>query len=389
MKICIDVRCLSEGRRTGVEEYTLNLLFNLFENDKKNEFVLFFNSWKKSVNFSWVEKYANVSVKRRSFPNKILNLFFWYLGWPKIDKLCGGADIVFMPNIIFGSVSHSAKLVVTIHDLSFERYPEFFSFKRRLWHFIVNPGKICRRADKIIAVSESTKNDLVNIYKINPEKIEVIYSACADSFKVIGRNDEKMIKTKEKYKLPYKFILYLGTIEPRKNISSLIRAFNGLQIEAEKENNQEIKDWKLVIAGEKGWKNKSIFDEIYRSPAKEKIKFVDCVDNGDKKYVYNLASIFAYPSYFEGFGFPPLEAMRCEVPVIASNNSSLPEVVSGAGILIDPDRPNEIKTALKEIILSRELKSFLIECGMERSKKFGWKNTAQKTLEIFQKTKLA
>lgn len=377
MKICIDIRCLAEGRRTGVEEYTRYLLDNLFSVDKKNEYVLFLNSWKKTkLDFSWIQKYPNVSVKKFRFPNKILNLMFWYLGWPKIDHLVGGANIVFSPNIIFGNVSARTKFIITIHDLSFFRHSEYFSWKRKWWHIFINPKKICRDANKIIAVSNSTKHDLISLYKIQPEKIIVIPSAVADNFCVVDRNNEKLVKVKEKYNLPYKFILFFGTIEPRKNIVGLIRAFNLLQ----KDNSA----YSLVIAGEKGWLSEEIYEEIENSPFREKIQIINSIPDEDKVYLYNLASLFVYPSFFEGFGFPPLEAMKCGVPVIVSNNSSLPEIVGNAGILIDPDKPDEIFLAMKEILEKPELRNSLIQKGLEKSKEFDWKKTAKKTLEVLE-----
>ncbi|MFA6160210.1 MAG: glycosyltransferase family 1 protein [Parcubacteria group bacterium] len=391
MKICIDIRCLAEGRRTGVEEYTRYLLGHLFSIDPKNEYVLFLNSWKKTKgNLSWLEKYPNVKVKKFNFPNKLLNLMFWYFGWPKIDRLVGGpasthgdasstrggVDLVFSPNIIFGNVSARTKSVITIHDLSFFRHSEYFSWKRKWWHIFINPKKICQTANKIIVVSNSTKNDLVGLYKIKPEKIIVIPSAVADNFCVINRNNGKLIKVKEKYNLPYKFILFFGTIEPRKNIVGLIRAFNLLQ--------KQSSEYKLVIAGEKGWMNEEINDEIANSPFREKIQIINCVPDEDKVYLYNLASLFVYPSFFEGFGFPPLEAMKCGVPVIVSNNSSLPEIVGDAGILIDPDKPDEIFLAMKEVLENSKLRNILIAKGLEKSREFDWKKTAQKTLKVFQ-----
>ena len=391
-RIGIDIRCLAEGRRTGVEEYTLNLLTHLFEIDQKNEYVLFFNSFRSSnTDFFWIKKYSNVTLKRFGFPNKLLNFLFWYLNWPKIDKMIGGADIFFMPNIIFGSVSRETKLVLTIHDLSFERYPQTFSWKRRIWHVFINTKKICQRADKIIAVSNSTKNDLEFLYKISPEKIQVVYSGISDKFKVVDRNDEKLISVKEKYNLPYKFILYLGTIEPRKNITGIVKAFGQLQKFSKKNNppagGGEIFKYKLVIAGSKGWMNEKIFFEIEKSGHKDKIIFLDFVADEDKEYVFNLTSLFVYPSFFEGFGFPPLEAMQCGVPVIVSNNSSLPEIVGRAGILIDPDKPEEIYLAMKEILVSRELKEKLIEQGLAQSKLFDWKKTAEEFLSALNKIK--
>jgi len=373
-----------------VEEYTLNLLRGLFEKDKQNEYVLFFNSFKKTpANFNWIKKYPNVKLKQFHVPNKLLNFSFWYLGWPKIDRLLGGVEIFFMPNIIFGSVSRKTKLLLTMHDLSFERYPETFSWSRRLWHVFINSKKICRRADKIIAVSDSTKDDLVTLYNIPPKKIEVIYSGVAEKFKIISRNDSEMIKVKEKYNLPYKFILYLGTIEPRKNIKTLVVAYQILKKYAQIKKWETLEKYKLVIAGHKGWMNKKILEEISKTQKQlknpEDIQMINFVEEADKEYVLNLASLFVYPSIFEGFGFPPLEAMKCGVPVIASNNSSLPEIVGEAGILVDSDKPGEIGASIKNILLSEKLKEELIARGIERAKIFQWKTTVHKVLKIMDK----
>lgn len=383
MKIVIDVRCLMAGRRTGVEEYTLNLLFNLFEADQENEYVLFLNSWKEpNFDFSVFQKFSNVSIKRFRIPNKLLNFSFWYLGWPHIDKMVGGADIVYLPNIIFNAVSKKTKLVVTIHDLSYERYPEHFSFKRRLWHAFINPKKICRRANRIIAVSESTKNDIRTIYKIPSKKIKTIYSAVDDRFHPLNRNDQKLLRVKVGYKFPYRFILYLSTIEPRKNIIGLIRAFDKLQIEAHRTGNMEILKYKLVIAGAKGWLAKEIFQERRKAEFRDHIQMIKFVRDEYKEYVYNLATMFIYPSFFEGFGFPPLEAMKCGVPVISSNNSSLPEIVGKAGIIVDPSKPDELCRAMKEMIESPELREKLISKGIERASEFSWKKTAVSFLDL-------
>lgn len=384
MRIGIDIRCLEEGRKTGVEEYTLNLLENIFKLDKENEYVLFLNSFKGSkINTDWLKKYSNVKIKGFKYPNKFLNLLSWYLNWPKIDNLLGKLDVFFMPNINFGSVSRETKLMLTVHDLSFELFPETFSLKRRLWHFFVNPKKICKKAEKIIAVSESTKNDISNFYDIPKEKIKVIHSAVSNDFQVISRNDQKMLETKKKYNLPYNFILYLGAMEPRKNIIGIILAYNQLR----RIKNQELDKYKLVIAGAKGWKEKEILEEIKKSPFRKDILNIGFVNSEDKPYLYNLASLFIYPSLFEGFGFPPLEAMRCGVPVITSNNSSLPEIVGNAGIMIDPERPDEIYKAMKEILLNKDLRNKLQKRGLEKAQDFDWKLSAEKFLEEIDRIK--
>ena len=387
MKICIDARCLVEGRRTGVEEYTLGLLEELFSLDGKNEYILFINSWKEpKFDFSAYSRFPNVKLRRLRIPNKILNFLFCYFDRPKIDRLVGGADIVFLPNIIFNAVGKKTKLVATIHDLSFERYPEYFSEKRKWWHIFINPKKICRRADRIIAVSDSTQDDLLSLYGVPKEKIDLIHNAVSDKFRVIDRNDARLVKTKEKYGLPYKFILFLGTIEPRKNIAGLVRAYDALQRYAVENKNEELLKYKLVIAGESGWKSKEIFSQIKKSPFRENIKAISFVSDEDKEYLYNLSALFVYPSFFEGFGFPPLEAMKCGIPVIASNNSSLPEVTLGAAVLIDPDKPDEIYRAMREVLLSGGLREKLIKKGLEKAKEFRWKKTAQDTLKVFQKS---
>jgi glycosyltransferase involved in cell wall biosynthesis len=385
-KICVDVRCLSEGRRTGVEEYTLGLLLNLFAFDKKNEYVLFFSAWRESsFDFALFAKYPNVKLKKIRIPNKLLNFSFWYFGWPKIDKLVGGAEIVFFPNIIFGAVSSNVKVITTIHDLSFERYPEYFSWKRRLWHIFVNAKKICQRANCIVAVSQSTANDVASLYKINTEKITVIPSAISENFQVLDRNDRKLIEVKERYHLPFKFILFLGTIEPRKNILGIIKAYNALQETALAQKNEEILKYKLVIAGSSGWLSLDMLTEIKKSKFKEKIILPGFIADEDKVYVYNLAALFIYPSFFEGFGFPPLESMCCGVPVITSNNSSLPEICADCAILIDPHQPEEILEAMRQILMDKLLREKLIKLGLARAMEFSWEKTARKTLnEIFQ-----
>ena len=382
MVICIDVRCLMEGRMTGVEEYTLGFLEGLFSSDKKNKYILFFNSWKEpKFDFGTFSRFENVKLKRLKIPNKMINFLFWYFSWPKIDRLCG-ADIVIMPNISFGAVSKEAKLILTVHDLSFERHSEYFSYKRKWWHIFINVRRLSARATKIIAVSHSTKKDLITLYGMKPEKIEMIHSAVGRQFAVIDRNDIRLVKTKEKYRLPYRFILFLGTIEPRKNIIGLVRAYNALQKYAKEAGQENLLRHGLVIVGETGWNAKEVFREIQNSPFREKIKVINSLPGEDKPFFYNLAALFVYPSFFEGFGFPPLEAMRCGVPVITSNNSSLPEVAGGAAVLIDPDKPDEIYRAMREILSDDKLRKNLISRGLEKAKEFEWGRAARKTLHV-------
>ena len=384
MKIGIDVRCLSEGRRTGVEEYTINLLKKVFKKDKRNSYILFLNSWKKpEVDLTWTEKYPNVSIKIFKIPNKFLNLSFWYLRWPKLDKMLGEVEVIFMPNINFIAVSKKTKLILTVHDLSFEYFPETFSWKRRLWHIFVNPRNLIRRANKIIAVSKSTKNDIVNRYEILANKITVIYNGVSEKLQVVDKNELKLLEIKEKYKLPFKFILFLGTFEPRKNIIGLVKGYELLR----KRYGNKISRYKLVIAGSSGWKSGEIKKYIDESEFRKDILLLNFVKNEDKVYLYNLASVFVYPSFFEGFGIPPLEAIKCGINVVASNNSSLPEVVGEGGILIDADRPEEIAIACGEFLLDKKLQENFSSNKFKQTQKFSWEKSAKEFLSLISSLK--
>jgi glycosyltransferase involved in cell wall biosynthesis len=193
-------------------------------------------------------------------------------------------------------------------------------------------------------------------------------------------DEEKLSAVKNKYGLPDKFILYLGTVEPRKNIDGIIRGYNELRT-----MNHELGDYKLVIAGGKGWKSKNIYKEWELSKFKDDIKFLGYIDSADRAYLYNLAAVFVYPSFYEGFGFPPLEAMACGLPVVASYASSLPEVAGEAALMVDPYNINDIARALTEILTDDNLRKKLIARGLEQAKKFSWQKTAEEYLEILSK----
>ncbi|HPN54800.1 MAG TPA: glycosyltransferase family 1 protein [Candidatus Moranbacteria bacterium] len=383
MRVGIDIRCFVAGKRTGVEEYTLNILERLFELDQKNKYILFTNSFSKpDFDFEVFSKFKNVTIKKFNYPNKLLNLCFWYLRWPQVDKMIGGADIFFMPNINFIALSQKTKLVLTIHDLSYEIFSESFSWKRRLWHSILNPRKLAKRADKIIAVSDSTRQDIVLRWKIEKKKVIRIYNGIADDFEPVDRNNPKLIEIKEKYHLPFNFIFFLGTIEPRKNIPAIIKAYDQLR----SLNNPQLDKYKLVIAGGKGWKTKNILKVMQEAKFTNDIIFTSCITNEDKAAVYTLASLFVYPSFLEGFGLPVLEAMRIGVPVVASNTSSIPEVAGNGAIMVDPDRPDELFLAMKEILLNRDFYENMKTEAQKQAIKFNWKTSARELLAVFTKT---
>lgn len=381
LKIGVDVRCLGEGKRTGVEEYAIQMLTNLFESDQKNKYILFANSFREGgADLDQFLRYKNVVIRRFKIPSKLLNFLFWYFGFPKLDRALGGLDIFFMPNINFVALSKGVKLVLTVHDLSFEHMPEMFSVKRRLWHAFINPKRLCKRADAIVAVSDSTKEDVIEKYGVPAEKVFRIYSGVGDEYQKIDRNDSRLVEIKEKYKLPFKFIFFLGTIEPRKNIPALVRAFDRLK-DLDLAGSYKLK---LVISGSRGWKSRQTVEAMKNSRYSNDIIFISNVPNEDKNAIYNLSTIFVYPSFLEGFGFPVLEAMRCAVPVVASNVSSLPELVGAEGILIDPEKPDEVFMALKSLLENKDLNIYFRERGWRKSFVFSWKKTVAEFLNLLE-----
>jgi glycosyltransferase involved in cell wall biosynthesis len=379
MRIGIDVRCFAEGRHTGVEEYTRELLREIFQQDRENEYVLFFNSWSvPRADFSWIKEYPNVTLRVFRFPNKLLNFSLWYLRRPFLDRMLGRVDLFFLPNQNFVSISRRTKLVVTAHDLSFLLFPETFSFKQRLWHFFVNFRATAKRADRILAVSRSTADDIRTRYRLPAQKVRVVQSGLHPRFEASSRNALETLSVKERYRLPYRYILSFGTFEPRKNSLALLSAYETLQALGGKAAEAH-----LVLAGSPGWKTKRLMRRIESSPAREKIHVLGYVPEEDKLALYSLASAFVYPSLYEGFGFPPLEALACGVPVIASHSSSLPEIVGEAAILIDPYQPNEILQALQAVLGDASLASLLVRRGEEGRGRLSWRAAAKETRAVF------
>lgn len=388
MKIGIDIRSLIQPHYSGISEYTYNLLKALFRIDKINEYFLFSNSYKDLDLPLW--NFENVSYCNCRYPNKLINFSFKFLKYPKLDSLierkknCGKLDIFFLPNLNFVSFSTNIKKVLTVHDLSFEKYPKFFSFKKRIWHKAINPKKLTKTADKIIAVSNNTKKDLMDFYNLKESKIEVIYPGINEIFSGANLAKQDLDRVRKKYDLPENFFLFLGTVEPRKNILGLINAYKIFQ----KRYWQKANNFKLVIAGAPGWLYKDVFRAVEQDESMcGSIKFLGYVEIKDKPAIYKLAKLFIYPSFYEGFGFPPLEAMACGTPVITSHTSSLSEIIGQAALTVDPYNAFELAEQINNLACDSELRNYLIERGLKRSSEFRWEKSAQKVKNIFENLK--
>lgn len=374
MIIGIDVRVLGQRVKSGIEEYAENLIPEMIKAGPEDTFKLFFSSRTQTLpDYDWL-KLPNVEVHRFKYSNQILFGASRFLNRPKLDKWVGGADVFFFPHFFISALSPSCKRVTAFHDLSYVHFPEFLTARKKIWHnFQMNPQWQAKFSDKIIAVSESTKKDLAELYKIDPARIEVVHSGVSPSMK---RAADEEIKAFIKEKgLPARFVLYLGKLEPRKNIPGIIRAFNKLK------RGTGVDDLGLVIAGAKGWSFAEIFRQAEQSPYKNQIVFAGQVKDEERRLYYSAAEIFVYPSFFEGFGFPPLEAMLCMTPVITSRNSSLPEVAGDSAVLVDPYDAGELAFWLDRILKDGDFRGLLKEKGLKQAAQFTWEKAAESTLK--------
>jgi len=353
MKIGIDVRALNVNG--GSKTYAENLLSNL---KNKKDFILF--GVKKFKSFDCIPtKVKNDSVLRLFYENFILPI---QIKKYNIKILHGIKGVV----PFFGDF----KKVVTVHDVIPLIYPEQFKFKDLFyWKFIF--PRYLKRADKIIASSTNTKNDLMRLLNIPKDKIEVILLAPDECFKPM-RNKVLLNKIKKKYSIKNKFIFYSGSINPRKNIKRVIESFELIK---------DKMNYDLIITGGSIWKSEEEMNLIKNNP---RIKLLGLIPKEDLIALYNLAEVYVYPSLYEGFGLPILEAQACGCPVITSNVSSMPEVAGKGALLVNPNNTNEIVNATEKILTSKRLRENLIKRGFENIGRFSWKKTVKETLKIYE-----
>jgi glycosyltransferase involved in cell wall biosynthesis len=325
---------------------------------------------------SLIAKYPYLKIKLKLYKYPQDKIGKWdKRGFPPIELKGFKADILHCPDYIIPP-SINKNIILTIHDLSFYRFPEF-NFDWFIKKYQAMIIKNANRAKIIIADSQSTRQDIIDFMKIDPQKIKVVYLAADKKFKVLAQRQLKS-EIPEKFNISKKFILSVGTIEPRKNFKTLIKAFNVF-----KDNYGGSKDYQLVIAGKTGWKSEETFDEYKKSPYKDEIIFTGEINDEDLIQMYNQASIFVYPSIFEGFGLPVLEAMSCNLPVIATNTSSIPEVYPNEEFLLDPFDEKKMAQKINLVLADHNIRDTLIRFSTENSKKFSWEKSALETLQIY------
>jgi glycosyltransferase involved in cell wall biosynthesis len=351
---------------TGIGNYTYYLINNLNKNNcNLRNLSLFLINSSDNLNFT-----NDKIIISNPFPT--LKTYGWYTLLANRLGSCN-LDIVHNPTQTPTFFKFKQKYVLTVHDIT----PFLFSAEHRFGRsfiFRLLFPRTLENTDKIIAVSNSTKSDLIKYFNVSAEKIEVIHEAADERFKLL--TDDEVKDVKQKYNIDFPFILYVGTLEKRKNIPTLIKAF----YELKKRN----VDHKIVIAGKKGWKYKNIFETVSRLNLQNDIFFTGYIESSDLPKLYNAADLFVYPSLYEGFGLPPLEAMACGCPVITSNTSSLKEVIGDAGIMLPPNDVSEFANAMYNVLTSNELRQKMIRKGLERAKMFSWDKCARETLKLYE-----
>ena len=269
----------------------------------------------------------------------------------------------------------SCSSVVTFHDMTYYLFPQMHTWARRM----VFPPVMrisAKQADALISVSESTRLDMIRLLEIDPGKIITTHLGVDSSFKVID-DEILLLEVVSKYSLPENFILYLGTIEPRKNLPLLISAYKQL-VDGGIAH-------KLVLVGKYGWMYHEVLDLIKKLDLQSMVVITGYIPQDDLPLIYNLASLFVYPTIYEGFGLPALEAMACGVPVITSRIASLPEIVGDAGYLVSVDHEGELIEAMGQVLEDIDLQEELIHKGLDRSELFTWERTAQLTQTVYRK----
>lgn len=366
MRIAINCRSFLNKNYTGIGRYTSQLIQSLGEIDQENQYFLytpkrFFSSRKR--------------LPRVPARNFFLKIDRFSRG---VEKTVGSMDLYHSPSPETWPQMNGTKVIVTVHDLIFKTYPQghtasTIAFAQDQFQSIVE------KAAKIICCSKSTLDDLNRYFKVEAKKTVLIYQGVNqnDFYQIDekeGKLAEQMIHSKG---IDGPFILFVGTIEPRKNLRNLLAAFSLLK-------NKKIFIGKLVLIGMQGWLSDDLAGFVDELGIKEDVAFTGFLSNQELRHFYNKAMAFVFPSFYEGFGFPIVEAFSCGAPVVTSNVSSCPEVASDAALKVDPNSPEEIAQAVGRVLEDSSLRNELREKGLKRAAQFTFSNTARQTLKVYE-----
>lgn len=365
MRIGIDVRLIFH-QQAGISWYTLRLLQALSQIDQDNEYVLLQHRRQPDPLID-APNFTSVTLLTPAHHR--------FEQWPlSLETRMLGLDLIHSPDFI-PPLHNQIPAVCTVHDLAFLLYPNLVTADSARYYGQIELA--VKRANRIIAVSNSTRNDLVKLLGAPESKIDVIYEAADPIYQPIDRQSARQSLLSAGISVPDRFILFVGTIEPRKNLGTLLRSYVKLR-------NAYGVDVPLVLAGAPGWLSNDIGDLVVSLNLSDHVLFTGKIpESAQLRALYNLAIMLVHPAYYEGFGLPPLEAMACGTPVVCSDAGSLPEVVGDAALMANPEDVDEWTVAMHRLLEDDRLAAELRDKGLQRASSFSWKKAAHDTLQTY------
>ena len=368
MKIGFDVSPLT-AHRTGVGNYCYYLLKHILELAEVHEFRGFASG---RAPMELGELADRLPVRRVPVPTRLLYKSWEWFGMPAMERFLGAVDVYHATNY-FLPPTRRARRVVTIHDLAFLAVPELCS-PSIVGPFARGIGRFATGADAIMAYSESTKADIVTYLEVSPERVTVAPMAVDEGFQPMEREEAELL-VKERFGVEPPFLLFVSTLEPRKNVVGLIEAFKHLVDEI---------PHNLVLVGSVGWNAEPILEAMAHPSVKDRIIRPGFVKHLELPAFYCAADAFVFPTHYEGFGLPLLEALTCGCPVVAADNSSVPEVTGGAALLTSSHDTEAVADNVRRILHDQDLRESLIARGKEHAAGFSWRACATRTLEVYE-----
>jgi glycosyltransferase involved in cell wall biosynthesis len=372
MRIAIDVSAAVHGR-AGMGRYAAELSAALVSADHDDEYSLFYNGSEPVKLPPPLDRLRRLTSSLSNKPWRMSVLMAHQLRRSQ-DALLPGIDLFHATDHLLPRFT-SVRGVFTLHDLAFQRYPETHTFWNRSFLQRMMPTFL-RSADAVIAISQATKKDILAHYEVPAEKITVIPDGVSPLFVPPSTTD--IASVRRAYLLPDDYILYVGTIEPRKSLTTLLDAYALLRQQGAIDDRT-----KLAVVGKKGWLADDFFQKLQDLGLAGQVIMPGWVPDVQLPSLYGGARVFVYPSLYEGFGLPVLEAMACGAPVVCSNTSSFPEVAGDAAMMIDPQNPAALAAAIRRILTDKNLAARLSALGQEQARPFTWAETARQTLELY------
>jgi len=368
-RICLDLSPAVHGR-AGMGRYAQELATALLAEGGEQEYMVFYNS---AGTAELDGALASLPCLTTHLPDKPwrLRVLLAHLAGRAQDGLFPGVGLFHATDHLLPCFS-AVPSVFTLHDLTCRLYPAAHTPLNRWFHLLLMP-RFLRQAEAVIAVSECTRRDAVRLYRLDEQKVRVIYEGVSPRFR--PASPAEMARVRQRYRLPERFVLFVGTIEPRKNLSTLLAAFASLRAQGAPQ--------RLVVAGRKGWRCGAFFARLRELGVEEEVVLPGRVDEADLPALYSAAELFAFPSLYEGFGLPVLEAMACGTPVVCSASSSLPEVAGEAALLAEPADVAAWVGAMGRALADPALRATLRAAGLVRAQRFTWQAAAQRTQQVY------